>query len=201
MISWIFIGLVMTILLTPGPTNTLLASSGVRVGIMPSLKLIPAEALGYLVAISTWGLLIGFVAKTLPIIPIIIKLMSASYILYLAVKLWKTAQQELDIDQSIIHPKALLLATILNPKALLFASAIFPASAWTVWQSYLLHIFVFLMLLMPIAFCWIVLGQILTKNKVHWLTPFNLQRTASIILMSFSLPVSYSAVASLILTV
>ena len=33
MISWLFIGLVATILLTPGTTNTLLASSGVQVGI------------------------------------------------------------------------------------------------------------------------------------------------------------------------
>lgn len=59
MISWLFIGLVATILLTPGPTNTLLASSGVQVGLKKSAKLIPAEVLGYVISISAWGMLIG----------------------------------------------------------------------------------------------------------------------------------------------
>ena len=58
MISWFFIGLVITILFTPGPTNTLLASSGVQVGIKRSLLLIPAEAIGYILAITVWGLFI-----------------------------------------------------------------------------------------------------------------------------------------------
>ena len=56
MISWFFIGLVITILLTPGPTNTLLASSGIQVGLRKSLLLIPAEAMGYIIAISVWGM-------------------------------------------------------------------------------------------------------------------------------------------------
>ena len=91
MISWFFVGLVITILLTPGPTNTLLASSGIQSGIRKSLRLIPAEALGYLIAISIWGLIIGTVSKKFPMIPVILKLFSAAYIFYLAVKLWRTA--------------------------------------------------------------------------------------------------------------
>ena len=67
MISWFFIGLVITILLTPGPTNTLLASSGIQVGLRKSLLLIPAEAIGYILAISAWGMLIGKVSATLPL--------------------------------------------------------------------------------------------------------------------------------------
>lgn len=55
MVSFMFIGLVVTILLTPGPTNTLLASAGIQAGVKQSLKLIPAEVMGYLIAITSWG--------------------------------------------------------------------------------------------------------------------------------------------------
>ena len=50
MISWFFVGLVVTVLMTPGPTNTLLASSGIQVGVRRSLALIPTEALGYFIS-------------------------------------------------------------------------------------------------------------------------------------------------------
>ncbi|ENW18021.1 hypothetical protein F926_03155 [Acinetobacter haemolyticus NIPH 261] len=46
MVTFLFFGLIITILLTPGPTNTLLASSGIQIGIKRSLKLIPSEVLG-----------------------------------------------------------------------------------------------------------------------------------------------------------
>lgn len=69
MISWLFISLVITILLTPGPTNTLLASSGIESGVKKSIKLIPAEAMGYFIAISLWGILIDSVAASYPILP------------------------------------------------------------------------------------------------------------------------------------
>lgn len=55
MFSWLFISLVITILLTPGPTNTLLASSGIETGVKKSLKLIPAEVIGYSLLQSPYG--------------------------------------------------------------------------------------------------------------------------------------------------
>lgn len=66
MVTFLFIGLVITVLLTPGPTNTLLASSGIQVGVKRSLQLIPAEVVGYFIAISLWGILIESVAQYLP---------------------------------------------------------------------------------------------------------------------------------------
>lgn len=195
--SWMFIALVMTILLTPGPTNTLLASSGIQVGFQKSLHLIPAEALGYLIAISIWGIFVDRVAETLPFLPALLKLLSAMYILFLAVKLWKSAANT-DLNKvTIIGPRQLFVATLLNPKALLFASAVFPLATWNSVPVYMQNMVVFLLMLVPIAFFWVFMGYLLTSNRISWLNQRNLQRTASLILISFSVPLSYSAMTSL----
>ena len=197
MISWFFIGLVITILLTPGPTNTLLASSGIQVGLRKSLLLIPAEAIGYIIAISAWGMLIGKVSTTLPLLPTFLKLLSAGYIVFLAVKLWRTADQKVALNQPTIRPRELLCATLLNPKALLFASAIFPVAAWKSQELYVAHMSAFVGLILPIALFWISVGAALATNKVKWLSQSKLQRTASVVLVSFSIPISYSALINL----
>ncbi|MGE8645209.1 LysE family translocator [Acinetobacter vivianii] len=197
MISWFFIGLVITILLTPGPTNTLLASSGIQVGLRKSLLLIPAEAVGYIIAITAWGLLIGKVSATLPLLPTFLKLLSAAYIVFLAIKLWRTANQDVVLNQPTIRPKELLCATLLNPKALLFASAIFPAAAWKSQDIYMAHMSTFVGLILPIALFWISVGAMLATNKVNWLSQAKLQRTACIVLVSFAIPISYSALSNL----
>ncbi|NNG76630.1 LysE family transporter [Acinetobacter sp. ANC 4277] len=197
MISWLFIGLVVTILLTPGPTNTLLASSGIQVGVRKSLRLIPAESIGYLISITVWGIIIGTVSSRFPILPIFLKLLSALYIIFLAIKLWKTADIEASYNLPTIRARELFCATLLNPKALLFASAIFPSSAWLTLNNYLVHIGMFLILIVPIALFWTFIGSILATNKVRWLNQSNLQKTASLVLVSFSIPLGYSALLSL----
>ena len=197
MISWFFIGLVVTILLTPGPTNTLLASSGIQVGIRKSLNLIPAEALGYFISISVWGLIIGTVEKQFPTVPTILKLFSAGYILFLALKLWRTANRDENFNQPSIRARELFVATLLNPKALLFASAIFPTYVWQNASAYVSHMLCFLLLIVPIAFFWTFIGSIICSNQVSWLNQRNMQRTASLVLVSFTVPLSYSALLSL----
>ena len=197
MISWLFIGLVVTILLTPGPTNTLLASSGIQVGVRQSLRLIPAESIGYLISITVWGVIIGALSSQFQIISIFLKLLSALYIIFLAIKLWKTADIEASYNQPTIRARELFCATLMNPKALIFASAIFPTTAWLTMQAYVVHMGLFLLLIAPIALFWTFIGSILASNKVRWLNQSNLQKTASLVLISFSIPLSYSALLSL----
>ena len=197
MISMLFIGLVVSILLTPGPTNTLLASSGIQVGVRKSFRLIPAEAFGYLISITLLGVLIGKVSTHFPLLPTILKLFSATYIVFLAIRLWKTANVSQDYNQPTIGAMTLFTATLLNPKALLFASAIFPAIAWVDLSYYVAHMLVFLVLIIPIAFLWTFVGSILSANKISWLNQSNMQKTASLVLMCFSIPLSYSALLTL----
>lgn len=111
MISWLFIGLVMTILFTPGPTNTLLVSSGIQVGVRQSLRLIPAESFGYILSITLWGVVIGTVSSQFPIVPSLLKLLSAIYIIILAMKLWKTARVVTHAHQASIRARELFCAT------------------------------------------------------------------------------------------
>ncbi|MCH7293889.1 MULTISPECIES: LysE family translocator [Acinetobacter] len=196
MVSFLFIGLIITILLTPGPTNTLLASSGIQTGIKASLKLIPAEVIGYFIAITTWGFLLESVSHVVPWLPPLIKLLSATFIIYLAIKLWITSTKQFDLDQPLITSKALFVATLLNPKALLFASAIFPHTAWLNLHEYVVHMGTFLALITPIAFLWIAFGSILISNKISWLNQRNLQRSAAFVLTFFAMPLAYSAISS-----
>ena len=98
MVSFMFIGLVVTILLTPGPTNTLLASAGIQAGVKQSLKLIPAEVMGYLIAITSWGVLLESFSHFIPWLPALLKLISATFILYLAFKLWITSTNDIKLD-------------------------------------------------------------------------------------------------------
>lgn len=194
MVSWIFIGFVASILFTPGPTNTLLASSGIRVGFRKSVLLIPAEAFGYLISITCWGILIDKISTHAPFLPSILKLCSAFYILYLALKLWRASFEDPTLIAPAIRKRELFLATLLNPKGILFATAVFPITAWVDANIYVQHMLSFLLILIPVGFFWIFIGQILNSGRIKWLNQSILNRLATIVLILFCVPLSYSAI-------
>lgn len=186
--NWWFLVLVATILITPGPTNTLLAASGVQMGIFRSLLLIPAELLGYWYAISFWGLFLNFADNTWPALPRVMQFLSAGYMVWLAIKLWKSANIRLQSEKRLIGFRQLFFATLLNPKALLFAIAIFPKSTWDSVGNYLSVLGSFSGLLIPIAALWLTFGSALAMGKIKWLTPQRLQRGSAVVLVLFAVP-------------
>ena len=87
--DWSFLAVVVTILLTPGPTNTLLAAAGAGVGWRRGVRLIPMETLGYWLATTVWGLLLAHRLSDFPLLLNAIKLISATMATFIRPTDWK----------------------------------------------------------------------------------------------------------------
>jgi threonine/homoserine/homoserine lactone efflux protein len=184
---------IIVVLITPGPTNTLLAAAGLRQGARRSLPLIGAELAGYLVSISAWGRFLTHAAHALPWLPSVLRIASGLYIAYLAIDMWRAAVALPDSAQPANGPRALFVATLLNPKALLFAGTIFPTVAFESVAGYAFAMSLFACLLVPIALAWIAFGAALGSGRLTWLDPVKMQRAASIVLGMFSLSLAWVA--------
>ncbi len=147
---------VLTILGTPGPTNTLLATSGATVGIRRSLPLIPAETAGYLTSILTLGLVLGPVVAANPALALVLRTAVGVYLLWLAVKLWQKGGLILGTGR-VVTPPQIFLTTLLNPKAIVFALGVVPFGAPSVWP----YLVGFVAMLAAVALCWVALGTAL----------------------------------------
>lgn len=191
-IALLAVGIVV-VLITPGPTNTLLAAAGLRQGVRRAVPLIAAELAGYFVSISVWGHFLVQAAHALPWLPSLLRVASGVYIAYLAVAMWRAAIALPDSAQQTIGLRTLFVATLLNPKGLLFAGTIFPAAAFASGPAYLFSMTTFACLLVPIAFAWISFGAALGSGKLSWLNPVKVQRGASIVLGVFSLSLAWAA--------
>ncbi|MFT4117835.1 LysE family translocator [Bradyrhizobium sp.] len=116
------------LLAVPGPTNTLLATSGAGIGIARSLRLLAAELCGYLLAIALLRLALGPIVGGIPIVALVLRVAVTIYILGLAVTLWRLNTRELREGAAVTF-RQVLLTTLLNPKALVFAFLLLPAHA------------------------------------------------------------------------
>ncbi len=154
----LFVLAVLTILGTPGPTNTLLATSGAAAGARASLALVPAEAAGYLVAILTLGLVLDPVVAASPLLATGLRLAVGSYLLLLEVRLWRRGGAAL-VEGGVVTPRQVFTTTLLNPKALVFALGVVPFGA----PRPHLYLLGFLGMLVAVALCWIAAGAALGR--------------------------------------
>ena len=144
---------VLIILGTPGPTNTLLATSGAAVGMRRSLALLLAEACGYLISILGLGLVLGPIVAASPVVGTTLRLAVGVYLFLLAARLWRQG--------AVVHggtieigPRQVCVTTLLNPKAIIFALGVIPFGSAHV-LSYLLG---FVALLAIVGTGWLLAG-------------------------------------------
>ena len=172
------------VLITPGPTNTLLLSSGLKAGFRDSWHLVLVSVFGYGVAISLWGFFLAAFAATQPWLYDVVKAVSSVYILYLAGTLWKSARPQ--TPSGLIGWRAMFMATLINPKSPLFACAIFPPPAFNSLPYWGLTMAVFAVLAVLFGSAWMGLGSVLTSKPSWAVRSAMVLRAASVALVFFS---------------
>lgn len=115
---------VLALLLSPGPTNTLMGLAGAQNGLRKARRLIPAELLGYLTTILPLVWLGSEVLARWQIIAIVMKLAAAGWVMFMAVRLWRMHENDRTPDE--VTARRVYLTTMLNPKALIFGLALLP---------------------------------------------------------------------------
>jgi threonine/homoserine/homoserine lactone efflux protein len=173
------------VLITPGPTNALLLSAGLKAGFRNSWHLVMAEAAGYGVAIPLWGFFLVSFAAARPWLYDVVKAVSAFYILYLAATLWKSAHRQ-NTPSSLIGFGGMFAVTAINPKSPLFACAVFPPQAFKSLPYFGATMTIFIPLVVLCGAAWIALGSVITSKPKWAMRAAILLRTASLALVLFS---------------
>ncbi|SMD09641.1 hypothetical protein [Rhizobium sp. RU36D] len=170
------------LLLTPGPTNTLLAMAGGERGFIRSLPLILAEITGYLTTILPVTLFAAAFLADNPRIGGALKLASAAWVLYLAIKLWKPVPGERKDMAGLITSGRVYLTTVLNPKALIIGLVLMPQGGFNVVGP---HLALFAATVLVVASLWIAAGATLIR-AARLRHPLAIPRVAAVMLCLFS---------------
>lgn len=187
-----FILSVLTLLIVPGPTNTLLAAAGAA-GFRRSLALVPAESGGYLLSILTIILMLGPLVGAALSLSLGLRIGACLYLLWSAIGLWRSAG--LPGEQGgQIGAVRVFLTTLLNPKALIFALVIFPQEVR--FPALVPFLAIFAGLVCTVAVCWITFGAGLARSAPRLLTTDRIGRLAAVALAIFATVLGGSALAA-----
>lgn len=147
------------VLAVPGPTNSLLFQTGVNRGINArSLQWVGAEWLAYVVQITAWGLTLDWIARDFPWVATLSKAFAVCFLFYISLKLWSMAHGAGHDTAPGLSAKGLFIATLSNPKGLFFASFIAPAGTFLSSSDYLVFMFAFTCVVLPVGTAWVMFG-------------------------------------------
>lgn len=186
-----FLFAALALLATPGPTNTLLATSGATRGFGRSLGLLAGELSGYLLAIAILIAAIGPIVATMPAFGLALSAAITLYLIRLAWVLWNDGGHEL-IGERPVTLGRVFLTTLLNPKAIVFAFTLLPsrgAPELLPWLGLLSALIVL------VGTCWIAVGAGL-KQGARGITVSRLaHRAGAVVLAVFAALIGATALA------
>jgi threonine/homoserine/homoserine lactone efflux protein len=181
----LFAASVMILLIMPGPTNTLLATSGASVGFQRSARLLLSEIAGYGASI----LLIEFAlvpsVSAAHLTASILRVAAGVYLMVLAIKLWTTP---FELARAVISMRQVFVTTLLNPKAFVFALAVIPFGS----PQAELYFSAFMAIVPVLGTMWIVVGTLFGRHTPpSYVRAF--PKAASIVLATMSATLMGSA--------
>jgi threonine/homoserine/homoserine lactone efflux protein len=192
----VFVSASLALLLTPGPTNTLLATSGAAVGVKRSLHLMLAEVGGYLIAVSVIALAIGPLMERSQLPGVALRAACAAYLFYAAWKLWREGAEILASDKPIDFSRV-FVTTLLNPKAIVFALVVVPHLADGDLFAASPYLAGLVGMILAAATGWISAGALLRAGMNGRLGGQAIRRVGAVAMSIFAVTLSSSVVAAL----
>lgn len=153
----------LSLLATPGPTNTLLATSGAVTGFRRSAGLLVAELAGYLVAIIALRAIVGPVVAGWPAFGIALRIVICAYLVHLAVTFWRRSAVSPDSVKPVTLARV-FITTVLNPKAVIFAFTLLPFTPTTSLEETVPWLVALSLLIVLVGGSWIALGAALKQG-------------------------------------
>jgi threonine/homoserine/homoserine lactone efflux protein len=181
----------LALLATPGPTNTLLATSGAAAGFARSIRLVLAETLGYTFSITMLALLIGPIVNASQALGIALRLGCGLFLLYAAWRLWREGATALTSTEPVAF-RRVLIATALNPKAVIFAFVILPHLSNGEVQAALPYFAALIAMIALVGSGWIAAGAVLRAGRGTLLSAGAARRGGALILCGFAALISGS---------
>ncbi|MBR0825720.1 LysE family transporter [Bradyrhizobium manausense] len=169
-----------SLLAIPGPTNTLLATSGAGVGAARSLPLLAAELGGYLLSIMLLRSVLGPFMQAVPVAGIVLRIVVSAYLIYLACMLWRHGAREL-AGRVPVSFRRVLITTFLNPKAVIFAFTLLPLQVAAI--DLLLWLILLAVQIVTIGSGWIALGAALGRGLQGVGRPLLIYRLSAVALV------------------
>lgn len=169
---------VAVLLLTPGPTNTLIALAGAERGWRRALPLVGAEIAGYFTTVLPLVVVGHALLSAAPVLRTVITLVAALWVLGLGLRMWRLPAAS--AGARTVTARTVYVTTVLNPKALIFGLVLLPAPAPA---GLGLHLGIFAAAIVAVAALWAALGAALNARGTGGLPPA-LRRAAALWLVA-----------------
>ena len=170
-----FILAVFILLLSPGPTNTLMGLAAARDSFWRVPKLLPAELSGYLTTILPLAWLGDELVSRWPGAALILKAVAAIWAMYLAANLWIAGNN--DNRHGSVTARRIYLTTMLNPKALVIGFVFLPRPAA---PDFMPKLIIVAALASVVALTWGMIGGLMQASAKSSKRTVTLQRVAAV---------------------